>query len=135
MASITATARVVTATAGPAAGGTPSVGSPILPIAIDITMTAISISAVPATTGVMMRRSSGSQAASANCTSDATTMRLASVASPASGSARTRIARATKWGPAPLISTCPAPSRPTRAACRAVVAPAMISAANTAHDR
>ena len=35
----------------------------------------------------------------------------------------------------PIISTCPAPTRPTRTAWRTVVAPLINSAANTAHDR
>ena len=98
-----------------------------------MTVTAISMSAVPETTGVMMRRSSGSHAASANGISDDATMRLASMDSPPSFSARTEIAM--KWGPAPVMSTCPAPSRPMRPACRAVIAPPITSAEKTAHAR
>ena len=92
MASITATASVATATAGPAAEGAPSGTSLSLSIAIAITVTAISMSAVPETTGVMTLLSSGSHCASANWTSDDTTMRLASNGSPPVAIARTETA-------------------------------------------
>ena len=83
--------------------------------------------------GVTMRRTNGSHAAMANWNSDDTTMRLASVARSASVRATTEIAM--KWGPAPVIRMWPAPTRPTCAACSAVVTPAMTSAAKTAQPR
>ena len=98
-----------------------------------MTATAISMSAVPDTTGVIIRRRNGSQTAMANWNSDETTMRLASVDSPPSVSATTETAM--KWGPAPVMRMWPAPTRPMRAACRAVVTPPMTSAAETAHVR
>ena len=52
---------------------------------------------------------------------------------PPAVSARTETAM--KWGPAPVMSTCPAPSRPARFACRAVTTPPITRAAKTAHDR
>ena len=91
------------------------------------------MSAVPDTIGVTIRRRNGSHAAMANWNSDDTTMRLANVARSACVRATTEIAM--KWGPAPVIRMCPAPTRPTCAACRAVVTPAMTSAAKTAHPR
>ncbi len=66
IASTAATVNVAAATDGPAASDAPSGTSFSLPTAIDMTVTAISMSAVPETTGVMIRRSSGSHAASAN---------------------------------------------------------------------
>ena len=133
MAIITATASVTAATAGPAAGGAPSGTSPSLPTPTVMTVTAISISAVPETTGAMTRLSSGSHCASANWTSDDTTMRLRSVGSPPPAIAST--ATAMKWGPAPVMSTCPAPSLPARPACSAVTTPPIASAENMAQDR
>ena len=135
MASITETAKVTVATTIPAPGADPSGTAVRRSNPIDITITAINIRAIPLTTGVMIRRNSGSQAASANCTIEAATKRLASVASPASDTVRTAIERAMKCGPAPLINRCPAPSRFALAACRAVITPAMISAEKTAHAR
>ncbi len=96
-------------------------------------MAAFSMSTVPETTGVMIRRSNGSQAASANWNSDETTMRLASMAGPPSASAV--IEMAMKLGVVPEMNICPTPNRPIRTACRAVMPPLMISAAKTAHDR
>ena len=63
--SIVDTNRVTAATNGPAATGAPSGTSVSRSKAMGRTMAAISISTVPETTGVMMRRSSGSQAATA----------------------------------------------------------------------
>ena len=133
MASTTATARVAAATARPAAGGAPSGTSLSLSTATAMTVTAISMSAMPETTGVMTRLSRGSHPARANWTSDDRTIRLVSMGSPPCVIARTDTAM--KWGPAPLMSTCPAPSLPTRPACRAVTTPPIARPANTAHER
>ena len=132
-ASTVATANVAAATEVPAAGSTPAGTSLTWPIAIGMTVTAISMSDVPETIGVMIRRSNGSHAVSANWNSDEMTIRLASMESPPSVSATTETAM--NGAPAPVVSTCPAPNRPTRPACRAVTTPLIIRAAKTAHDR
>ena len=66
IASTVAVTNVAAATDGPAASGAPSGTSFSLSTAMDMTVTAISMSAVPETTGVMILRSIGSHAASAN---------------------------------------------------------------------
>ena len=58
-----------------------------------MTVTAISMSAVPETTGVMTRLSSGSHWARANWTSDDTTMRLTSMGSPPPGAGHEHVPR------------------------------------------
>lgn len=95
---------------------------------IEITNAAISIGAIPLTTGVRIRRSRGSQAGSASCAIYAATKRLASVANPASATARTAIDRALKPGPAREIGALEKPwgvdqRRPP--ACGFEVAPSM----------
>ena len=75
-----ATASVTPAATSPPASGAPAGTSVSLPTAIGITATAISMSAVPDTIGVTIRRRNGSHAAMANWNSDDTTMRLANVA-------------------------------------------------------
>ena len=102
-ASTVATPNVTAPENRPAPGDAPAGTTFSLPTATAMTVTAMRMSAVPDTTGVMMRRSSGSHAAMANCTSDDTTMRLASVDSPPFSCARTEIAM--KCGPAPVMST------------------------------
>ena len=87
-----ATASVTPAAIRPPPSGAPAGTSVSLPTAIGITATAISMSAVPDTIGVTIRRRNGSHAAMANWNSDDTTMRLASVARSASVRATTEIA-------------------------------------------
>ena len=96
-------------------------------------MAAISIITVPVTVGVKMRRSSDSLAASMNWNSDEMTTRLASVAGPPSFKAATQTAM--KAPDVPMISTCPEPKRPHRAAWSTVVRPQTTKAANTPHTR
>ena len=102
------------------------------PNTIGITVAAMSMITVPATTGVNILRSSESRAASANWNSDDTTMRLAIVAGPPLTKAATHTAM--NAPDVPMMSTCPAPTRPTRTAWRTVVTPLTISAAKTPHD-
>ena len=85
-----ATASVTPAAISPPAAGAPAGTSVNLPTAIGITATAISISAVPDTIGVTIRRRNGSHAAMANWNSDDTAMRLANVARSAPSGRRPR---------------------------------------------
>ena len=98
-----------------------------------MTVTGINIITVPETTGVNIRRSSERRAASKNWISDETTMRPAMVAGPPLTRAATHTAMNTP--DVPMMSTCPAPTGPTRTACSTVVIPQTSSAAKTAHDR
>ena len=59
-------------------------------------------------------------------------IRLAIVAGPPLTSAATHTAM--NAPDVPMMSTCPAPTRPTRTAWRTVVTPLTISAAKTPHD-
>ena len=126
----TATVTIVaTVAAGAAAGDVPSGTSFMVSNTSGITVAAISMITVPETTGVNIRRSNESRAASANWNSDDTTMRLALVDGPPSTRAATQTAM--NAPEVPMISTCPAPTRP---AWRIVVAPLTTRAAKTAHD-
>ena len=100
---------------------------------IGITVTAMSMMTVPETTGVKIRRRSESRAASRNWKKEEMTMRLAMVAGPPLTRAATQTAM--NAPDVPMISTCPAPIRPTLTACKTVVIPLIISAANTPHDK
>ena len=126
-------ARVTSAATGAAAGAVPSGTCVSASNTRGITVTAINMITVPETTGVKMRRNSGSRAASRNWNIDETTMRLAIVAGPPTFNAVTQTA--INAPEVPMMSTCPAPNRPTRAAWRTVVAPLTSSAAKMAHDR
>ena len=97
-----------------------------------MTVAAINMITVPETTGVKIRRSSESRAAIANWNSEDTTMRLAIRDGPPSTRAATQIAMNAPDGP--IMSTCPAPIRPTLEAWRIVVAPLTSSAAKMAHE-
>ena len=97
-----------------------------------MTVAAISIITVPDTTGVKIRRSSESRHAIRNWNSDETTMRLAIVEGPPLTRAATHTAM--KAPDVPMMSTCPAPIRPTRTAWSTVVTPLTSSAAKTPHD-
>ena len=94
-----------------------------------MTVAAMSMITVPETTGVKMRRSSESRAASANWMSEETMMREAISEGPPSTSAATQTAM--KAPEVPMMRTCPAPARPTRRAWSAVVTPLTRSAAKT----
>ena len=98
-----------------------------------ITVAAISMITEPATTGVKIRRSSNSLAASRNWNSEDTMTRLAMVAGPASRSATMHTAK--NAPDVPMIRICPEPMRPNRTACTRVVSPLMNSAAKAAHAR
>ena len=97
------------------------------------TVAVISMITVPVTTGVKMRRNRESRAASRNWNSDETTTRLASVDGPATTRAATQTAM--NAPDVPMISTCPDPRRPHRAACSTVVSPLTTIAANTPQAR
>ena len=124
---------VASATAGAAPAGAPSGTSAIRANATGTTVTAMSISTVPETTGVMSRRSNGSQAASANWKIEETSIRLAMSAGPPSEIAAA--VTTTNWMVGPVITTSPAPILANWFACSAVMIALMISAANTAHVR
>ena len=79
-----------------------------------ITVTAMSISTVPATTGVTIRRNSESLAASRNWNSDDATTNTANKPGPPSTKAVTHTAM--NAPDVPISSTYPAPMRPTRTA-------------------
>ena len=98
-----------------------------------ITVTAMSISTVPATTGVTSRLNSESPAASRNWNSDDATTSTASKPGPPSTSAVTHTAM--NAPEVPMSSTYPAPMRPNRTAWRIVLTPLTAAAANTAQVR
>ena len=98
-----------------------------------ITVAAISMMTIPATVGVITRRSQVSRKASPNWNREETRTRTASSAGPPSRSAATEIAM--KAPEVPMSRTCPAPNRPTRFACRMVERPHTVSAAKTAQER
>ena len=100
---------------------------------IGITVAVISIITVPATTGVNIRRSSDSLAASRNWNSDETTMRLAISAGPPFTIAAMQTAK--KAPEVLMIRMCPEPTRPTRTAWTTVVAPPMNRAAKAAQAK
>ena len=125
-------ARVARAAAGAAVWEAPSGTSVSEPNTIGMTVAAISMMTVPETTGVNIRRSSESRAARANWNSDDTTMRLAIMAGPPFTKAATHTAM--NAPEVPMMSTCPAPTRPTLTAWRIVVTPLTMSAAKTPHD-
>ena len=130
--STTTVTMVTSAAAGAAACDISSPTSPMVSNTSGMTVAAISMITVPETTGVNIRRSTDSRAASANWNSDDTTTRLAIVAGPPSTRAATQTAM--NAPDVPIISTWPDPNRPTRTAWRIVVAPLTSSAAKTAHD-
>ena len=127
------TASVEANTAGPAYPGAPAGRSASAENTIGITVTAISMITVPATTGVMTRRSQDRREARANWKSEEATTRVAR--SPGPPSTRAVTETAMKTPEVPMSRMCPAPIRPTRLACSTVVTPLTASAANTAHDR
>ena len=132
-ASAAMTINVVAALAGAAIAGVPSGTSLSIPKMIGITVTAISMITVPATVGVMMRRSSASRSESANWNSAEIATRVASNPGPPSTSDVTQTAM--KAPEVPMRSGYPAPIRPTRTACMIVVSPLTRSAAKTAQVR
>ena len=94
---------VASALSGPARAGLPSGTCLSMSKMIGITVTGISISTVPATLGVRIRRNRESRAASANWNSAETTTRVASMAGPPLAIAATQIAM--KAPEVPMAST------------------------------
>ena len=129
-ASAAETIRVTAALTGAAAAGVPRGTVVSMSKRIGMTVAAIRAITVPATTGVMMRRSMESLAASANWNTAEMTIRVASRPGPPSTSAATQTAM--KAPEVPMMRMWPAPNRPTRTACRIVLRPLMTSAAKTA---
>ena len=127
------TNRVAPALAGALAVGAPGGASLSMSNMIGITVTAISAITVPATTGVMIRRSSERRADKANWKREEAITSVASSPGPPSAKAVTHTAM--KAPEVPMMSTWPAPMRPSRLACRMVVRPLTSSAANTAQIR
>ena len=127
------TSRVVRAASGAATSSTPSGTSVSDAKMTGVTVAAMSMMTTPATVGVKMRLSSDSLAASMNWNSDEMTTRVASLAGPPICKAATLTAM--NAPDVPMMSTCPEPNRPMRAACNAVVRPHTIIAANTPHTR
>ena len=124
------TSKVESAAIGAAIGDEPSGTSFRLSNMIGITVTAMSMMTVPETTGLNTRRSRDRRDASRNWKSEDMTIRLAIVAGPPSTSAVTQTAK--NAPDVPMTRTCPAPMRQKRAACKKVVIPLTISAANIA---
>lgn len=123
------TSRIARAVTGAAASGV-SAGASVRASKISgVTVAAMSMITVLATTGVNTRRSHESRFAIRNWNSDDTTTRLAMVAGPPFTRAATHTAM--KAPEAPMTSTCPDPIRPSLRAWRAVVSPLIRSAANT----
>ena len=131
--SIAATATVSAATAGPALDAVPPGGPASLPTATPATVTAISISTMPPTDGVMICRARGSHLARMNWTHDDTTMSVANVRASDRSAASSVTARYD--GAVPTIRTCPQPIGPPRVDCAAVATPLTASAAKIIHDR
>ena len=126
----TATVTIVaTAAMGAPARDVPSGTSVSVSKTMGMTVAAISMITVPDTAGVKMRRNNESRDASANWNSEEMMIRVAIMEGPPSTMAATHTAM--KAPDVPMMSTCPAPTRPTRMACSAVVMPLTMSAANT----
>ena len=127
------TPRVVTATTAPDTGTASSGRAVILPAAMGMTVAARSISAVPVTTGVMMRRNSGSHVARANCArAPQITSAERRPGPPARRAGTPTMMRDTL---AAVRSTWPVPIRQMRPACRAVVMPQTRKVAKAAQVR
>ena len=77
---------------GAAIGGAPSGKSESLPSTTDITVEASNIRTVPATSGLMTRRSQERREMNTNCINDETTIRLESNAGPPATSAEIQMA-------------------------------------------
>ena len=127
------TARAAPALSGAASGLAPSGTSPSSGNRMGITVAAISMMTIPATVGVITRRSQASRKARPNWNREETRTSTASSAGPPSRRAATEIAM--KAPEVPMSRTCPAPNRPTRFACRMVDRPHTVSAAKTAQER
>ena len=130
----TVTAIVASAVSGAAPVGAPSGARNDRSKPIGITVTAISMITVPATVGVMKRRSSDRRDEIRNWKRDEATMRVASSAGPPRSSAATDTAM--KTPDVPISRMYPAPMRPPIGfAWMSVVIPQTISAAKAAHAR
>ena len=127
------TTSVINATSGPAKEATSSGTARTRLPAMGITVVASRSSAVPATTGVIIRRSNGSQMDSSNWARTPATRSAVSMGGPPSFRAGTPTTISETL--AAVIRTCPVPNLQTRPACRAVMHPQTISVANAAHTR
>ena len=124
---------MVAATTAPGTVDAPSGRATILPAAMGMTVAASSIRGVPVTTGVMIRRSSGSQVARANW---ATAPKIGSAVSrPGPPDCRAGPATMMSDTLAAVGSTWPVPKRQILPACRAVVTPQMRKVAKAAQVR
>ena len=129
----TVMAIVVRAVSGAAAGAAPSGATKSRSKPMGMTVTAISMITVPATVGVMKRRSSERREEIRNWKSDEATIRVASSAGPPSCSAATETAM--KTPEVPINRTYPAPILPSGLAWIIVEMPHTMSAANAAQVR
>ena len=123
---------VASAATGAAARAVPSGTSAMVSKRMGATVTAMSMTTVPETTGVNTRRSSESRAASKNWNSDETTISDAISDGPPASSAATQTAM--NAPDVPIASTCPEPIRPSRTTCRMVATPLTTSAETTPQE-
>ena len=98
-----------------------------------MTETGISMSTVPETVGVKIRRNSASRSDIRNWKRAETSTRVASMPGPLSASALMQTA--IKAEELPIMRTWPIPKRPSRSDWSIVAAPPTATAATTAHDR
>ena len=129
------TAKVTTAARGAAIGDTdlPGGTSVSIPNTARITVAAISMSTVPDTTGVIMRRNNESRAATKNFSTDDRTTSVAIITGPPCIRAVMQMAIA--GSAVPITRICPVPKRPNLRELKIVATPQTINEANTAHLR
>ncbi len=126
----TIVASAVTGAPSAAAPGGASVRRPKM---TGRTVAGSSMFTVPTRVGVSSRLNRASRIEIAMGTNEDATTRAASRAGPPSARALTETPMKATGGP--IASTCPAPTRPSLAACSAVETPLTATAQNTAHDR
>ena len=131
--SATNTSRVTAAILGAATGAAPSGACVNISKATGMTATAINISTMPDTTGVIMRRNNDKCDDSTNWNNAETITRFIISATPPADKARIQTAIAV----AALVEMrkCPAPMNPVRKDCNSVMSPQTSSAAKIVHDR
>ena len=127
------TAIVATAVRGALSAGAPAGPSVRRPKTTGSTVAGTSMFTVPTMVGVSRRLNRARRREMTMGTSDDATTRVASRAGPPSERAPTETPMKAPAGP--IVSTYPAPTRPSLAACRAVLTPLTATAQNTAHDR
>ena len=125
----TAMSMVTANAAGAAFGDAPAVELSIMSKTMGMTVTAISMMIVPATAGVMIRRTAAIRRTSRNWKNDEATTSVASRPGPPSTSAVTHTEM--NAPDVPIMRTWPAPRRPSRTACSIVVSPLISSAPKT----